>query len=244
MLAPVALCACFAKPPPPTGTTDAPPRDAPADATADAAPDAPRDGHPGSGAFVQTNGNKVGSGGDSVSVAFPGPVTAGDLIVLAADWDGSTTAAFADSDGDTFLPVRSQTDGNVTQALFYASATGSGTLGMSVELVGSAENFLELRALEYAGLSALDTSATGSGELSAAGAIPTPQLTTTGDAETLITFVLGSEAVVTPGSGEHADSNFEDDLVEDAPAPVAGTYAAAAALDKSGHWDVITSAFR
>jgi hypothetical protein len=222
------LSACFSKPPPPSG-------------------DAGSAGSAGGIAFIQTNGSVTNNADISLVTSLMQEVHAGDLIVVAVDWNfsaGMQTASFTDTDTDMFTVATATTADGAVAELAYATAGSDGPDSVTITLDAPAANYIEQRVLDYGGLTALDVAHGGSGETETPGPITVGPITTAAAGELVVAFVDSDGGTAAAGSGMMLRSGFDGDAVEDAIAPAAGAYTATAAVDAASKWLMCVAAFR
>jgi len=177
--------------------------------------------------FVQSVANAASGSGSSFSLSFLANTVAGDVILVAFDYDtNSVPSSVTDSQGNLFAPVGNQltSPGGTRSRVYYAMAIKGGADTVTVNLSGTSA-WLELYLTEYTGVnqtSPIDAQAGASGT---AGAVSSGNATTTMGADALYSFCMG-DWNCKPGSGFAARSTFNGNLVEDGLAGNAGGYAA------------------
>jgi hypothetical protein len=163
----------------------------------------------------------------SLSLSFLNNTLAGDLIMVAFDYDTTTTpSSVTDSQGNTFTQVGSQltSQGGTRSVVYYAKNIQGGADKVTVNLSGSSA-WLELYLTEYTGANQtnpIDVQASASGS---AGPVSSGNATTTAAGDIIYAFCMG-DWTCTPGAGFTARSNFNGNLIEDEQAAAAGSYAA------------------
>jgi len=235
------------------------PNDALADALVDASVDAPdssqidapppdaTDG-PTSGpiAFVQLA--VADPAGMSASVAIPMPKAqiAGDLIVVAVGWNDAVAnvSSVTDSAGNTYHlavgPTRYAPD--ISQSIYFASEIAAGSNTITVAFSPSA-NVVDIRALEYSGVSTLDNVAFGQGN--SAGPATTSNATTVFAPELL--FAAGMSTFDYSNAGTSFTSRgitALGDIDEDRVVMTVGTYTGDAPLTQTCGWVIQLATFR
>jgi hypothetical protein len=190
-------------------------------------------------AFVQVKSATPQTASASVAVTFTTAQTLGNLNVVVVGWNDttSTISAVTDSRGNTYTLAIGPTTGTVlSQSIYYAKNIAAGTNTVTVTF-NKAAAFVDIRALEYSGLSTtspLDQTAgaVGSGTTASSGAA------TTTSANELI-FGAGMTANVFTGAGTGFTSRIittpDADIAEDSTVAATGSYSATAA-NKSSSW--------
>ena len=224
-----------------------PPRDA-TDATgATDATDATGDAAPRSFAFVQTKSKNAGAA-SAHSVAFDAPVVAGDLIVVAFDFDANTALTpilIGDMRASSYQLLGPFDNGTNHQYIAYAVATSSGIDSIAVALMGTSLSYLEVRIHEYAGAwpaAPLDQQIGANGASLAMDGARTPPLTTTRPEELIFGFFTfgGSGA---PGTGFTQRSSLAGDVTEDELAVTPGPYTPTATMLSGSSYTGCAAAF-
>ena len=102
----------------------------------------------------------------TVSVKLPSAEHAGDLLVVVVGWDDSTTnvSAVSDSLGNSYALAVGPTrrNGSASQSIYYALGAAAGNNTVTVVL-NHAAPYVDLRVLEYNGVSAFDKAVGASG---------------------------------------------------------------------------------
>lgn len=183
-------------------------------------------------------------------VAYPKAQTAGNTNILAIGWNDATSTLtnVKDTAGNTYKQaVGLSTSASMSQTIYYASnivASPAGTNTVSVAF-NAAADYIDLRIVEYSGLSHLDpvgqsTSRSGSGTLA-----------TTDTINTTTPFELLFSAGMTRGSFLNAGAGFtkrvitspDADIVQDRIAMFPTTVKATAPSSDS-EWLLQLVAFR
>ena len=173
----------------------------------------------------------------TVAVAFPGGQTAGDLNIVVVGWNDTAAAVSTvkDSAGNTYNLAIGPTAGTaLQQSIYYASNIKAGSNTVTVTFSQAAAS-VDVRILEYRGVTTLDAKAGASGS----NAAPNSGSATTTSANELI---FGANTVFTTnkaaGSGFTARiiTSPDSDLAEDKIVTTAGGYSATASLNSSGPW--------
>ena len=163
----------------------------------------------------------------SLSLSFPQNTVAGDLIVVAFDYDTSNTpASVTDSQGNVFTTVGNQltTPGGARSRVYYAKNIKGGADTVTVTLSGSS-SWLELYLSEYTGADQTNPIDGQAGASGAAGAVSSGNGTTTAGGDIIFGYCVADYAC-TAGTGFTTRSNFNHNLIEDELGGAAGTYAA------------------
>ncbi|HLK32501.1 MAG TPA: IPT/TIG domain-containing protein, partial [Terriglobales bacterium] len=198
--------------------------------------------------FVQVAAATPQSPTASVTVAYPGAQTAGNLNVVVVGWNDttSTVQSVSDSAGNTYSLAAGPTSGTgITQSLYYAKSIAGGNNKVTVTF-NQAASYPDVRVLEYTGLdssSPLDVTAVGTGNSSSASSA---SATTTSGNE----LIFGANTVGTgnkaPGTGftTRIITTPDSDLAEDETVSATGSYAATATLTSKGPWVMQMAAFK
>ena len=177
-------------------------------------------------AYVQATAKAFSGPGSSYSLAFPANTTAGNLLLVAFDYNsGISPFSVTDSQGNSFFPVGNQmtSPGGTLSRVYYAKNILGGADTITVTF--SANSGSEIYISEYTGIdpnNPVDVLANASGS---AGAVSSGNATTTVAGDVIFGFCIG-DWVCTAGSGFAARSNLNGNLVEDKLAGSAGSYAA------------------
>jgi hypothetical protein len=199
------------------------------------------DGGVGSIAFVQVNASTPQTAQQTVSAAFQQPQRSGDLNVVVVGWNDSTTplpaaSAVTDSSLNTYQlavgPIRSA---NLTQAIYFSprvAAANSNTV--TVTFANAAAN-VDLRIVEYAGLSAVDQTLQATGTSQTAS---TSSIQTTGASEMVFAAgtTIGLFSTGGPGYIVRLITTPDGDIVEDQQAAQPGSYPVSAVQNAAAEW--------
>ncbi|HEY7390861.1 MAG TPA: IPT/TIG domain-containing protein [Bryobacteraceae bacterium] len=192
--------------------------------------------------FVQVAATTTPSA-QTVTVAYPGAQTAGDLNIVVVGWNdiSATVQSVRDSAGNTYSLAIGPTSGtNLQQSIYYASNIRSGNNTVTVTF-NQAAIYPDVRVLEYRGVSKVDATAGASGNSAVA---------SSGSANTTSSneLIFSSNTVYTWVSA--AGSGFTPrvitpygDVVQDEVATSAGSYSASATLGSPGPWVMQTVTF-
>jgi hypothetical protein len=200
--------------------------------------------------FVQVHSSTPASA-SSVSIAYTNTQVAGDLNVVVIGWNDtvSTISSVTDSAGNIYHPAAallrtgSGTGGTaLSQAIYYASNIHAGTNTVTVKFNQAAYG-IDIRILEYTGVSTLDVSngATGSSTTSSCGPV-----TTTSAYEIIFAAATVSTVNTGPGPGFTARivTKSDGDIAEDETVNTTGSYTATAPLSPAGHWVMQMATFK
>ena len=176
---------------------------------------------------VQTVANATSGIAQSLSLAFPRNTVAGDLILVAFDYDtNSTPSSVTDSQNNVFTAIGNQltSPGQTRSRVYYAKNIHGGADTVTVQLSANSA-YLELYLSEYTGVdptNPIDAQAGASGN---AGAVSSGNATTTVAGDVIFGYCVADWAC-TVGSGFAARSTFNSNLIEDMLAGNPGSYAA------------------
>ena len=203
--------------------------------------------------FVQGNYATPQSPSTTVSVAYTGAQTAGDLNVVVVGWNDSTSLvnSVVDSNGNNYTLAVGPTSvsGTLSQSIYYlknipASAAGANTVKVTFSAPAA---FPDIRILEYYGAdlsSAVDITAAATGTSATSNVTATAATTSTNDllfaANTIVSTTNG------PGAGftTRMITSPNGDIAEDRLVSSIGTYSASATLNSSSAWIMQMVAFR
>jgi hypothetical protein len=177
--------------------------------------------------FVQAAASAAHGTPTTLSLAFPSSTRAGDLLLVAFDYDSSVTpASVTDSQGDVFTAVGNQLNspGGALSRVYYAKNITGGADTVTVTL--SAESsYLELYLSEYSGINTTNPIDAEVGASGNAGTVSSGSVTTTAAGDIVYGYCVG-DGVCSLGSGFTARSTLDANLMEDKTAGSAGSYAA------------------
>jgi len=190
--------------------------------------------------FVQQNYATPQTPQSVVAVTYGAAQTAGNTNILAIGWNDTTASisAVTDSAGNVYHAALATYRGNgMSQAIYYAANIAAAPSNQVSVSFTQAAVYVDLRVTEYAGLRQTTpfqagVSATGVGSSASTGA-----LGTTAPQELL--FAAGMTGATFSGAGTGYRAQVitapDGDIVEDAIAASAGSYAATAPLS-GGTW--------
>ena len=186
----------------------------------------------------------------SVSMAYSSTQVAGDLNVVVVGWNDavSTVTSITDSAGNTYQPAAallrtgSGSGGSaLSQAIYYASNITGGANTVTVTFNQAAPS-IDVRILEYGGVSMLDVNAGQSGSSSTASCGP---VTTTSATELIFAADTGTSATSGPGSGFTSRILSKGgNIAEDEIVGTTGSYSATAPLSATGTWIMQMATFK
>ena len=177
--------------------------------------------------FVQIVANASPGTANSFSLSFPKNTVAGDLIVVAFDYDtNSTPSSVTDSQSNVFTPVGSQltSPGQVRSRVYYAKSIKGGADAVTVKLSANS-GWIELYLAEYTGLDQSNPIDAQAGATGNAGSVSSGNATTTVAGDLIFGYCVADWAC-TAGSGFAARSTFNHNLIEDMLVGNPGPYAA------------------
>jgi hypothetical protein len=188
-------------------------------------------------AFTQVAAATPQSPTQTVTVAFPGVQTAGNLNVVAVGCNDttSTVQSVIDSAGNNYtLAIGPTTGTELRQSIYYAPNIASGSNTVTVTF-RQAATFPDVRILEYSGVNAVDVTAGASGKSATANS---------GSAITRVAneLIFGanmvSSATKAPGSGftSRIVTSQDGDIAEDKRVTAAGSNTASASLTVAAPW--------
>ncbi len=163
----------------------------------------------------------------TLSLSFAQNTVAGDLILVAFDYDtNATPSSVTDSQGNVFTPIGNQltSPGGARSRVYYAKNIKGGADRVTVNLSANS-GWLELYLSEYTGVDQTNPVDAQAGASGGAGAVTSGNGTTTVAGDVIYGYCVADWAC-TAGSGFITRSNLNANLIEDELAGNAGTYAA------------------
>ena len=167
----------------------------------------------------------------SYTATFTNSVTAGDLIVLAFWWNypsGAGILSVTDTGGNTYQQAVTTPANNNQNAWVYYSAqvTGGSNFSVTVDVSMLNTGAFSMAALEYSGLTTLDVTSSGFGNMVSNSTTSSSGSATTNYANDLIVGVSLSGALNTTMVGSGFTSRFSSDyfMVEDKTVSATGSY--------------------
>ena len=176
---------------------------------------------------VQVVATAASGSASTLSLSFAQNTVAGDLILVAFDYDTNTTpSSVTDSQGNVFTPIGNQltSPGGARSRVYYAKNIKGGADRVTVNLSANS-GWLELYLSEYTGVDQTNPIDAQAGASGGAGAVTSGNATTTVAGDVIYGYCVGDYAC-TAGSGFATRSNLNGNLIEDRLAGTAGTYAA------------------
>jgi hypothetical protein len=181
----------------------------------------------------------------TVTVAYPGAQTVGDLNVVVVGWNdtSATVQSVTDSAGNTYNVAIGVTSGTgLRQSIYYAANIKSGSNTVTVKF-SQAAAYPDIRILEYRGVSAVDVTAGASGSSTAANS---GTATTTSANELIFGAATVGTGVKAAGAGftSRIITRPDGDNAEDKTVTATGSYSAACSVAPSGTWVAQMVAFK
>jgi hypothetical protein len=187
----------------------------------------------------------------SVSMAYSNPQLAGDLNVVIVGWNDavSTITSVTDTAGNVYQPaaaVLRTGSGNggsaLSQAIYYASGIAGGANTITVAF-NQAATSVDIRILEYGGVSTLDqsTGQSGTGSTSSCGPV-----NTTSANEVIVAGNVSTSVTTGPGPGftSRIITKADGNIAEDEFLSTAGSYGASASLSATATWIMQMATFK
>ncbi|PYN76960.1 MAG: hypothetical protein DMD96_24525 [Candidatus Rokuibacteriota bacterium] len=199
--------------------------------------------------FVQGSYAVPQSPQTTVTVAFPGAQTAGNLNVVAIGWSDATAtvSSVTDSAGNTYGPAIAPTirAGQISHVIYFAKNIASRTANTVTVRFSTAAAYPDVRILEYSGLDPVNPLHTAVGATGSSASANSGSLTTTVQNVLLLAANDVATATTGPGTGFTARmiTNPDGNIVEDRIVAAAGSYSATAPLNPSGAWVMQLVAF-
>ncbi|MBZ5635739.1 MAG: family 16 glycosylhydrolase [Acidobacteriia bacterium] len=177
--------------------------------------------------FVQAVASASSGSASSLSVSFPTNTVAGDLILVAFDFDTSATvSSVTDFQGNTFTQVGTQltSPGGSRSRVYYAKNIQGGADTVNITLSANS-SWLEVYLTEYSGVDRINPIDAQAGTSGGAGPVSSRTATTTVAGDIIYGYCLADWAC-TAGSDLTARSTFNNNLIEEMTAGSPGSYAA------------------
>ena len=175
---------------------------------------------------VQVAAKAAPGSSNALSLSFPASTAAGDLILVAFDYDtNALPTSVADSQNNVFTEVGSQLNspGGARSRVYYAKNIKGGADTVTVTLSANSA-WLELYLSEYSGVDPVNPIDAQAGAVGNAGAVSSGNATTTVAGDVIYGFCL-ADSTCTVGSGFAARSTLNNNLIEDKTAGAPGSYA-------------------
>jgi hypothetical protein len=195
--------------------------------------------------FVQVAAATPQTPTQTVPVAYLAAQTPGNLNIIVVGWNDTTATvqSVTDNRGNVYTLAIGPTSGTaLRQSIYYAANIAGGATTVTVTFSQPAA-YPDIRILEYAGVSTLDTTAGASGSSTTANS----GAATTTAANELI-FGANMVATLTQGPGTSFTSRIittpDGDIAEDRIVTAIGTYSATAPLSPAGPWVMQMATFR
>jgi hypothetical protein len=181
----------------------------------------------------------------TVTVAYPGTQTAGNLNVIAIGWNDTTSTVLSVTDNRTNvykLAIGPTRGASYSQSLYYASPIKGGATTVTVTF-STAVPFPDVRALEYTGFNTLDQTAGATGTTYPANS---GTVTTTAASELIFgaNYVLGSTTGAGTGFTSRIITTPDSDIAEDRVVNAIGTYSATAPGSGATGWIMQMATFK
>jgi hypothetical protein len=180
-----------------------------------------------SASSVQVTAASTHTAATALAVSFPGSTTAGDVILVAFDYNPTATATgVTDSQGNLFSLVGSQltSPGGSRSVVYYANKIKGGADTVTVHL-SAASSCIEVYLSEYHGLNATSPIDNHAGASGSTAAVSSGAASTTVAGDIIFGYCLGDSSC-TAGAGFTTRSSMDGNLMEDMVAGKAGAYAA------------------
>lgn len=195
--------------------------------------------------FVQANAGSVA--GQSITVPLTSSTNAGNLVVVAFDYTGTSFASITDSQGNQFQQAGAEvtTPGGAATRMYYAKNVKGGAESVTVSLAGATSS-LEVYVAEYRGVdpvAPLDASSQATGTATDDKRdFTSGTLTPTTSNDILVGFCV-SDNFCGADEGFNVRNDLHSNLLEDEQIGAAGTPVAATGYAGAG-WAVVAAAFR
>jgi hypothetical protein len=177
------------------------------------------------------------------AVTFANPVTVNDTIVVAANEMTTGAPNVSDSLGNQFSSTPGVPNGNAESWIFYAPVVTGGMDTITVSMPGNPSGtLLDVYALEYSGVAALDAVTGQNGTTSD---MHSGFVTTTGPGDLIFGFgVVVPMGSADPGMGFLAREKQHDNVTEDEIFPGPGRVEASAIMTGGNAWTTMVAAFK
>jgi hypothetical protein len=177
--------------------------------------------------FLQVAAGASPGATQKFSLSFPANTVAGNLILVAFDFDtNATSSSVTDSQGNVFTPVGNQltSPGGARSRVYYAKAIKGGADTVTINLSATSA-WIELYLSEYSGVDQVNPVDVQAGAAGNAGAVSSGNATTTVAGDLIFGYCVADWAC-TAGSGFAARSTFNHNLTEDMLVASPGSYGA------------------
>jgi hypothetical protein len=200
--------------------------------------------------LIQNASNYSSGGGTSLVAVFSSNSTVGDLIVLFVLYQNSsaTIASIADTQGNLYSQISGPTDdtsytgGTVRSYVYYAVAKASSANSITVTLSTTITGFFEIDSLVYRNVNTYDASSITAGT----SASPSSgSITTTGQADLLIGYIITANPTPTLGTGSTFVGTTSGSVATflDVQTSSSGSYALNFGANAGSSWTVGVLAF-
>ena len=199
-------------------------------------------------AFVQQNYATPQTPQTQVSVSYAASQTAGNANILAIGWIDTTASLMTVTDfaGNTYrAAVPMQRGTGISQAIYYASNIKGGSNTVTVTFDQPA-SYVDLRAVEYSGLSSMNPFDAGTSTAGNSSAPNSGTVTVQGTNELIFGAGVTLNLYTAPGAGFtlRVITSPTGDIVEDEIASLPGARNATATLNSPGPWLMQAAAFK
>src|ERR1700683_4028102 len=160
-------------------------------------------------ALVQQTAAAASGSASSFSLSFPANTNAGDIILVAFDFDENAgTNSVTDSQGNLFTGVgarQSSPDGSIRSRVFYAKSIKGGPDTVTVNLTANSA-WIEVFLTEYSGIDLVNPIDTQVGATGSAGSVSSGSAATKYAGDVIYGYCVGDWACTT-GTGFTTRSN-------------------------------------
>src|ERR1700678_1772902 len=184
-------------------------------------------------ALVQQTAAAASGSTSSFSLSFPANTNAGDIILVAFDFDANAgTNSVADSQGNLFTGVgarQSSPDGSIRSRVYYAKSIKGGPDTVTVNLTANSA-WIEVFLTEYSGIDLVNPIDTQVGATGSAGSVSSGSAATKYAGDVIYGYCATEDGgICSAGSGFNVRSTFNNKLIEDQLSGNPGNYAATGA---------------
>jgi hypothetical protein len=184
-------------------------------------------------ALVQQTAAAASGTASSFSVSFPANTNAGDIILVAFDFDENAgTNSVTDSQGNLFTGVgarQNSPDGSIRSRVFYAKSIKGGPETVTVNLTASSA-WIEVFLTEYSGIDLVNPIDAQVGATGSAGSVSSGSAATKYAGDVIYGYCATEDGgICSAGSGFNVRSTFNNKLIEDQLSGNPGNYAATGA---------------
>jgi hypothetical protein len=180
-------------------------------------------------ALVQQTAAAASGSASSFSLSFPANTNAGDIILVAFDFDANAgTNSVADSQGNLFTGVgarQSSPDGSIRSRVYYAKSIKGGPDTVTVNLTANSA-WIEVFLTEYSGIDLVNPIDTQVGATGGAGSVSSGSAATRYAGDVIYGYCATEDGgICSAGSGFNVRSTFNNKLIEDQLSGNPGNYA-------------------